>query len=268
MDDTTAADAYGESFAAVYDEWYPSEARAAAVVTAIDGLRPPTTSAGAAPAGRVLELGIGTGVLALALARAGWEVVGIDSSRAMLDALRAKGPAPTVTATIGDAGDPTTWPTGPFDVVLAAWNLITNLADRDEQRALLRGAADALAPHGQLALEAFVPLPPPRRERRVAFGAVGDASTTPGRVPSGAWVRVHTDADPATTTIEGRHVELRDGAVVVRPWRVCWIGVAELDAMAATAGLEVFERTEDWSGSAFVADQSPGHVTRYRLNPA
>ncbi len=254
MDHTLAADAYGESFADVYDEWYPSAPRAEAVVAALEPLRSPRHTGRAD--GRVLELGVGTGVLAAALAHAGWEVVGIDSSAAMLAAFEAKGGTEGVTTVLADASAPETWPAGPFAVVLAAWNLVTNLVDRDAQQRLLEGAARVLGVDGRLVVEAFVPLPPARRERRVAVGAAGPE------------VRVHTDADPATGVIEGRHIELRDGSVVVRPWRICWLGVTELDRMAASHGLELEARHEGWEGQPFVADESATHVSWYRLRPA
>lgn len=245
METTTSTDAYGESFADVYDDWYPSDDRARSVVAALEAMQPDS-------GGRLLELGVGTGALAMALAGAGWAVAGIDSSTAMLAALDAKRPPVGLTASLGDAGEPDTWPEGPYDVVLAAWNLLTNLPDRTAQRALVRGAARTLAPDGRLVVETFVPSPPPRRERRVS---AGDA---------GSWVRVHTDADPTTGVIEGRHVELRDGSVVVRPWRVCWLTVEELDRMAGAEGLELIDRREDWHGAPFVADESATHVSSYQ----
>jgi hypothetical protein len=159
-----------------------------------------------------------------------------------------------VTATIGDAADPTTWPQGNFDVVLAAWNLVTNLADRKAQASMLRGAAAALAPGGRLVVESFVPSPPPRRERRVAVGSP-HAGTT---------VHIHTDADPSTTSVVGRHVELANGSVTVRTWRLCWITTSELDDLARDAGLELCERHEDWRGAPFEPLDSSHHVSWYR----
>jgi SAM-dependent methyltransferase len=203
----------------------------------------------------VLELGVGTGALALALAAAGWDVTGLDASSAMLSALEAKARGRAVRGVLGDAGDPTTWPTGPFDVVLAAWNLITNLDDRRAQAAMCRGAAAVLAPGGTVVVEAFVPAPPPRRERRVSLGSVD------------RMVRIHTDADPARGIVDGRHVELGDEGVVVRGWRLCWIRPEELDELAAAAGLVLEARHAGWRSEPFVADESASHVSRYRRRP-
>jgi hypothetical protein len=139
-------------------------------------------------------------------------------------------------------------------VVLAAWNLVTNLAHRDAQAAMFGGSAGVLADGGRLIVEAFVPAPPERRERRLSMGTSHD----------GATVRIHTDADPAAATVVGRHVELADGAVSVRTWRLCWITPAELDGLARDAGLVLAARHEDWSGAPFAPLDSSHHVSWYR----
>ncbi len=241
-------DEYGESFAEVYDRWYPRDEVARSVTDAL------------APVGGrcLLELGVGTGALAIPLAAAGWEVTGVDASPSMLAVLErklvAEQRAVGVTATLGDAADPSTWPPGRYDVVLAAWNLVTNLADRAAQAAMFRGAAGVMADHGRLVVESFVPAPPPRRERRVAIGSP----------EAGTVVRIHTDADPSTSTVVGRHVELSDGSVALRTWRLCWIAPRELDDLARDAGLELVGRHEDWDGTAFAPSDSSQHVSWYR----
>ena len=64
---------YGDGFADVYDDWYQGVTDTDACVAALAALAP----AGA----RVLELGTGTGRLAIPLAARGFSVVGLDSSR-------------------------------------------------------------------------------------------------------------------------------------------------------------------------------------------
>ena len=80
---------YGDSFADVYDDWYADVSDIDATVAAVARL---------ADGGAVLELGVGTGRLALPLAATGTPVVGIDASQAMLDLLAAKPDATTVTS--------------------------------------------------------------------------------------------------------------------------------------------------------------------------
>lgn len=240
------ATTYGRSFADVYDDWYADPAGTDAAVERVAAL--------AGAGGTVLELGVGTGRLALPLAAAGCRVLGLDSSPEMLDRLRAKDPGGTVAATVGDVADPAAWPDGPVDVVLAANNLLLNLPDADSQRRCVALAARHLRPGGVLVVEAVVPAPLGRRERHLEVREV-----TPDSV-----VLIATDADPATGVVLGQHVELRDGEPVrLRPWRVRPIGVAELDAWAAAAGLGAPDRSGGWDGAPFDPDGG-GHVTCYR----
>jgi SAM-dependent methyltransferase len=234
-------EAYGEAFADVYDEWYAARGDEAQVVARLATL--------AAPHGprRLLELGVGTGRLAIPLAADGWSVVGLDSSPGMLDRLRAKA-GPAVGAVLADAADPTTVPAGPFEVVLAAFNFLCNLPDRAAQARCLAAARAVVVPDGVLVVEAFVP----------------DPQLESGRVESfGPWTGVRiiavTDADAGV--VEGEHVEA-DGRR--RPWRVCLAGPATVDELANDAGWTLADRTQDWAGTPFAPDASPTHVSVYR----
>lgn len=85
---------YGRSFADVYDAWYPTDEVTGATVAHVAAL--------AGPGGSVLELGVGTGRLALPLAERGLSVTGLDASPDMLDRLAAKDPDGRVRAVPGD----------------------------------------------------------------------------------------------------------------------------------------------------------------------
>lgn len=227
------ATTYGRSFADVYDDWYPAEADTEAAVAALCTL--------GAPGSRVLELGVGTGRLALPLAAAGRRVVGLDASAEMLARLAAKDPGGTVTAVEADVADPAAWPDGPFQVVLAACNLLVNLADPAAQHRVVATAADRLAPDGVLVVETPVPAPLTGRERRLEVR----------EVRSDAVVLIASDADAATGQVLGQHVELRDGEPVrLRPWRIRLVPVDEVDRWAHEAGLVTRHRWADWSGTA------------------
>ncbi|MCZ7631079.1 MAG: methyltransferase domain-containing protein [Microthrixaceae bacterium] len=139
---------YGANFADVYDAWYPGGDEHLVVAHL----------AGHLPRGaRVLELGVGTGRLALPLAAAGFDVVGLDASTEMLEAMERKDPAGSVHAVRADAGDPSGWDTagvaGSFDGILAACNLVLNLASPSQQRACVTGAAVRLRVGGVLIVE-------------------------------------------------------------------------------------------------------------------
>src|SRR5215468_4965646 len=81
--------------------------------------------AGLAGGGRALELGIGTGRIALPLARRGVEVHGIDLSRAMVARLRAKPGGDAIPVVIGDFATVTL--DGTFSLVYLVFNTINNL---------------------------------------------------------------------------------------------------------------------------------------------
>jgi SAM-dependent methyltransferase len=237
---------YGRSFADVYDRWYPADDDTTAAVARITSL--------AGPGGSVLELGIGTGRLALPLAAAGLPVTGIDSSPEMLERHLAKDGADGIVVCPGDVADADAWPAGPFRVVVAAFNLLLNLPDDDAQAATVALAASRLAPGGHLVVEAVLPAPLDRRERRVEVREVADDVV----------VLIATDADPDTGLVLGQHVELRDGQPVrLRPWRVRMAGPDDTDRWAAAAGLELVDRHGDWAGAPF-GPHGPRHVSCYR----
>ena len=111
--------------------------------------------AGLAGGGRALELGIGTGRIALPLARRGVEVHGIDMSRAMVARLRAKPGGDAIGVTIGDFA--TTRVDGTFSLAYLVFNTIENLTMQDAQVACFRNAAAHLEPGGCFVVEVEVP---------------------------------------------------------------------------------------------------------------
>jgi SAM-dependent methyltransferase len=239
---------YGRSFADVYDRWYPDDDATAAAVDVV---------AEVAGGGTVLELGVGTGRLALPLARRGCRVIGIDASDDMLAALATKDPEGAVETVRGDVADPAIWPDGPVDVALAANNLLCNLPDAARQRRCVALAGAALRPGGSLLVEAFLPAPVDRRERRLEVREVTASGVT----------LIATDAHPDTGVVTGAHVELVDGRPPrVRPWRIRTASVDEIDQWAAAAGLRLASRRATWSGEPF-DPHGAAHVSRY-VRPA
>lgn len=230
-------DAYGEAFADVYDDWYADVSDVEGTVATITRL---------AAGGPVLELGIGTGRLALPLAAAGVEVHGVDASPAMVERLRAKGgDLPVLVADFA-----TTLPEGEFAVVLAAFNTLLNLTAPGALERCLALVAEHLRPGGALVVEAFVP--------------AEDAA------PSGVEVR-HLDAGEVVLSVfkregdavHGSLVSLSAAGVRLRPWAVRPLGPEALDALAAAAGLVRERRDGGWRGEPF-DDTADRHVTVYR----
>jgi SAM-dependent methyltransferase len=235
------AASYGEAFADVYDEWYGDVPDVDATVQRVAAL----VSGG----GRVLELGVGTGRLAVPLATAGLEVWGVDASSAMLDRLRANDPAGRVNAVLGDMAGPL--PAGPFDVVLVAYNTFFNLVTEQAQRDCLRAVAAVLSEGGSLLVEAFVPALSSDVVRHIEPRVVGDELVLDVSV-----------RDPVTQTVRGQQVHLAAGSVRLRPWRIRYLSPSQCDALAAEAGLALLDRWADWEGSTF-GDDAVHHVSRY-----
>jgi SAM-dependent methyltransferase len=179
----------------------------------------------AALAGRgpALEFGIGTGRIALPLARHGVAVHGIEMSKAMAARLRAKPGGAEIDVTIGDFA--TTSAGGRFSVVYLIFNTINNLTTQAAQVACFRNAAAHLEPGGCFVIEVGVPalqrLPP--GETLVAF-----------RLSETRWgIDEYDVVDQGLTS---HHLRIVDGRAerFSIPFRYVW--PAELDLMAQLAG--------------------------------
>src|SRR3954464_5090700 len=101
--------------------------------------------------GRALELGIGTGRIALPLAVRGVPVHGIELSRAMVAKLREKPGGDAIEVTIGDMTE--TQVDGTFSVAYLVFNTIGNLTTQAAQVACFRNAAAHLEPGGHFVVE-------------------------------------------------------------------------------------------------------------------
>lgn len=235
---------YGDAFADVYDDWY---AGITDVATSVH------TLAALAKGGRVLELGVGTGRLAIPLAATGLEVHGIDSSAAMLQQLGAKPGAASVHVILGDMADDL--PSGPFSLVFVAYNTFWGLLTEARQQACCEQVAQRLGSDGAFVVEAHVPDPslhdPPSQ--------VGVRSLAVDRV-----VLSVTRARVEEQIAEGHFIDITEaGGVRLRPWSIRWVTVEQLDQMAAAAGLKLADRWESFDKSPFGAG-STRHMSVYR----
>lgn len=234
---------YGDAFADVYDRWYGDLRQPQAMVALVAEL--------AGAGGRVLELGVGTGRLAMPLAERGLRVHGVDASAAMLARLGERDPAGHVTSIEGDMVDDL--PDGPFDVVLVAYNTLFNLESAERQSACFAAVAARLVPAGRFVVDAFVPEDPPRSGTVVAVRSM----TTDEVVLS------VSDHDPVAQRAAGHLIQLVDGQPVrLRPWAIRYAAPAELDAMAVSASLHVIDRWEDDVRTPFTGESSR-HVSVY-----
>ena len=232
---------FDEPVAARYDESSAEMFDPAVVEPTVDFL------AELAGDGRALELGIGTGRIALPLAARGVPVHGIELSRAMAARLQAKRGGDEIGVTIGDFA--TTRVDGTFSVAYLVFNTIMNLTTQAGQVACFRNVAAHLEPGGCFVVEVSVPelqrLPP------------GETF----RVFHGSEARWGIDEyDVAAQGLVSHHFTIVDEKVerVSIPFRYAW--PAELDLMAELAGMTLRERWSDWTREPFRSD-SRKHVS-------
>ncbi len=206
----------------------------------------------AEPGGRVLELGVGTGRLALPLAARRFQVVGIDSSPAMLAKLRAKPGGSAVSVVEGDFAEVSTIVDGEYDVVFIAFNSLFELLDQDAQCRCVAGAESRLAPGGVFVVEALAP-ELTRLEHSLTVTALAADEV----------VLQATSHDPLTQVVRGHDVVLsEEGGVQLLPWAIRYASVPEVDLMARLAGLELRERWGGWAREPFSAASSR-HISVY-----
>jgi SAM-dependent methyltransferase len=234
-------DYFGEDVAARYDESSADMFDPAVVEPAVDFLEE------LAGDGAALELGIGTGRIALPLALRGVTVHGIDLSEAMVAQLRAKPGGEDIPVAIGDFA--TTTVEGTFSLAYVVFNTIGNLTTQDAQVACFENVAAHLEPGGCFVIELGVPglrtLPPGERFRVFDFGE--------------SHVGID-EYDVANQGLISHHFSPAGGKweLVSMPFRYVW--PAELDLMARLAGMTLRERWSGWKQEPFTSE-STKHVS-------
>jgi SAM-dependent methyltransferase len=234
-------DHFGEQVAARYDESSGEMFDPAVVGATVEFL------ADLAGGGAALELGIGTGRIALPLAARGIRVHGVDLSEAMVARLRAKPGGEQIGVAIGDFAD--TRVEGEFTLVYVVYNTIENLTTQEDQVACFRNAATHLVAGGCFVVEVEVPqlqrLPPGETARpfHVSASRLG-----------------FDEYDVARQGLVSHHHWLEDGRwqALAMPFRYVW--PSELDLMARLAGMRLRERYGDWNRDPFTAE-STKHVS-------
>jgi SAM-dependent methyltransferase len=232
---------FDERVAARFDERYAHLEDPAVVDPMVDFM------ADLAVGGTALEFGVGTGRIALPLAKRGVRVHGIEMSQAMVARMRGKRDAQSIGVTIGDFA--TTTVDSSFSIVYLVANTIMNLTAQDEQVACFRNAAAHLEPGGCFVIEVLVPglqrLPPGETFRPFDVGP-----THLG----------FDEYDVARQGLVSHHYWIEDGKVEVfsPPFRYVW--PSELDLMARLAGMALRERWGGWKREPFASD-STKHVS-------
>lgn len=231
---------YGERIAGVYDDWYGEYQEATVAI-----LRE------LAQGGRALELGIGTGRVALPLQQTGVEVHGIDASEAMVARLRAKPGGESLPVTLGNFADVAV--EGPFSLIYVLFNTFFALLTQDEQVRCFENVAHHLTAEGVFVIEAFVPDLTRFTARQVVRASHIDTDQ----------VRLEAaQLDPVNQQVTGQLVVLSEKGVRLYPVKIRFAWPAELDLMAGLAGLQLRHRWASWERTPFSAGSSM-HISVY-----
>ncbi len=238
---------YGDRIAEVYDEMYAHLGSPERLVPMVDML---AELAGSGPA---LELGIGTGRVALPLAARGVEVHGIDSSEAMVQKLRKKPGGEAILVTMGDFAEFDL--KGRYSLVYVVFNTFFAPLTQEAQVKCFVNVARHLTDGGIFVIEAFVP--------DVARFVGGQTIRTD--VVNSDKVSIDMSRhDPVDQIITSSHVYITEEGVRLYPVKLRYAWPSELDLMARLAGMGLRDRTSDWKDSPFTAS-STNHVSVYEL---
>jgi SAM-dependent methyltransferase len=232
---------YGERIAEVYDDIYPSFSDSDAMIETLAKL---------AGTGPVLELGIGTGRVALALASHGVTVHGIDASQAMVKKLQAKPGGASIPVAIGDFADVDV--TGRYSLIYVVFNTFFALASQDDQVRCFANCASHLDAGGALLIDAFYP---------DLTRYVRDQNVSAVHVDTD---RVYLDVarhDPVQQAVTSQRIHITSGGLSIYPVRLRYAWPSELDLMARLAGLQLHSRVGSWQGDPYVAKD--GHISVY-----
>ena len=235
---------YDDWVAEFYDTWFADWYDGAGTVDRLAEL---------AGGGPVLELGIGTGRVALPLVRRGIEVHGVDASDAMVARLRAKPGGESIPVAIGDFGEVAVG--GRFSLVFVTAGTFFELPRQEAQVRCFANVARVLRPGGLFVLDG--PVPDTSRH-----GHEHPMTVIRGR--SGQLVVRFVEVDRAEQRYVSHYAVLGEPGVRVLSVPLRYALPAELDLMATMAGLRLRERTAGWRGQPFTS-ASEEHVSVYEL---
>lgn len=238
--DTYDIAAYGQRHAGIYDDLYSSYEQ-----TTIETLN---ELAGTGPA---LELGIGSGRIAIPLANKGVVVQGIDASPAMVSKLHAKPGGHQIQVSIGDFASVEV--DGVFPLIFVVFNTFFALPSQQEQLRCFRNVARHLGRDGAFLLEAFVP-------DVTRFNRGQTISMT--KMTTDLVVLDIAEHDPLRQRITSCHIFLTEKGTQIYPDQLRYAWPSELDLMAELAGLKLRWRWSNWHRDSFTA-KSEKHISVY-----
>jgi SAM-dependent methyltransferase len=236
-----AKETYGDRIADVYDETYGhlDPTNAVEFLAKLAGTKP------------VLELGIGTGRVAIPLAAAGVQLEGVDASQRMVDQLRAKPGGDAIDVAIADFSAFSL--DRRFGLVYVVFNTLFSLLEQEEQVRCFQCVEQHLEPGGRFVVECFVPDLSRFQLDQATITTAVDVDLV--RMDSS----VH---DGARQTVRTQHIYICDGKLEMFPVAVRYSWPSELDLMARVAGLEREARYAGWKREPFTK-ASGSHVSVY-----
>ena len=231
--------------AANYDASHATEFEPERIEAAVDVL------AELAGDGAAVEFAIGTGRIAVPLAKRRIPVSGIDISEPMLEQLRTKPGAEGIHTAVGDM---TSTQVGEnFAVAYLVYNTIMNLRTQDAQVACFANAARHLRPGGRFVVEAMVP----------ELRRLGPVDTILPFDVSSDHLGFDEYVDLVDQILLSHHYHLDGDRVRTLSPAFRYVWPSELDLMARLAGMELEHRWADWNRAPFTGD-SPAHVSIWR----
>ena len=213
MDDDAPGSALYDGIAPIYDPWSRS------VVEDVDFYVEEALVSG----GPVVELAVGTGRIAIPIAKAGVRVIGVDESPAMLEGARAyaerENVSPLVDLRLGDLRDPPVDERVPLATV--PFRSLLHMPDEHQKLRALTAAASVLEPGGRFVFDVFAPSPE-------------DIEETDGR-----WLEREPGIfERADWELEARRLilSIRGGEQSAR-FALHWLSAPEWNALIEDAGL-------------------------------
>lgn len=202
--------------------------------------------------GSALEFAIGTGRIALPLAKKGVQVDGIELSPHMVEQLRAKPEGQNINVIIGDMSRATT--NHQYPLVYLVFNTIFNLLTADDQIRCFENAARHLTPNGYFIVETALPHAwiSPDKSDYVHTEYIGQATV-------GLDVARY---DPVTQLLEENHIRFTTQGITMSPIVCRLITPGEMDLMARIAGMRLVQRFANWQRSPFDIN-SKAHISIY-----
>ena len=235
---------YGERIAGIYDDLYSKYEEAE--ITTLHEL---------AQGGRALELGIGTGRIALPLQRMGVEVHGIDASDAMVSKMRTKPGGESIPVALGNFADVPV--DGDYALIYVLFNTFYALLTQEEQIRCFQNVCNHLGSTGVFAIEAFVPdLTRYQGDQAIRVIHIGANE-----------VRIDaSQLDPESQQITSQHILLSEQGIRLYPVKLRYVWPAEFDLMARLAGMRLKHRWSSWEKANFSAE-SGKHISVYERAP-